>query len=111
MNIVVLSLLSTIVFGVIDAVFFLLFEETIQVKLRRMLHISLIVAELLTGGFSGAAAIFASSKFRLSLDEDVFLINNPLLDVTGIVTGTLVVVFAYIFYRKYIKCYLFPNNC
>uniref|UniRef100_A0A6C0IM45 Uncharacterized protein n=1 Tax=viral metagenome TaxID=1070528 RepID=A0A6C0IM45_9ZZZZ len=103
MNIVLLSLFSTIIFGIIDAVFFLFFEETAQNKIKKLTHVSMNIAEIVTGSLSAAAAIFVAANVEISLEEEMYLIHHPLLDVSGILLGTLVVVLTYVFYIRYIR--------
>ncbi len=103
MNIIILSLFSTIIFGIIDALFFLLFEDTLQNKIKNYLNVDIDIAEIVTGSLSTAAAIFVASSIKMTIQQELELINNPLLDVSGVFLGTLVVVASYIFYHKYIR--------
>jgi len=106
MNIILLSLISTVVFGIIDAIFFLLFEETVQHKLAKFKMFDMNISELLTGALSASAAIFVASNIRINIQEEFFLFNHPLLDVSGILLGTLVVITNYLFYEKFLRKYL-----
>ncbi len=103
MNVILLSLLSTIVFGIIDAIFFLFFEETLQEKIKKFIHVSLAIAEVITGALSASTAIFVASNVRMSMPEELYLINHPLLDASGILLGTFVVTITYIFYLRVIR--------
>ena len=100
MNIIILSLISTVVFGIIDAVFFLFFEETLQEKIKKLFNVSISIAEVITGALSASTAIFVASNIRMSISEELYLVNNPLLDVTGILLGTFIVTATYIFYLR-----------
>ena len=111
MNLLLLSLVSTIVFGILDSFFFLFFEETLQNKIKKLMHISLDIAEIIVGALSASVAIFISSYIKISLKEEVYLIDHPLLDVTGILIGTLVVTVSYLFYVRFIRCNLFKRFC
>jgi hypothetical protein len=111
MNIILLSLFSAIIFGIIDALFFLLFEDTLQNKIKNFLNVDMEIAEIVTGAMSTAAAIFVASNIKMTIEEEIQLINNPLLDVSGVLLGTLVVVFTYIFYHKFIRCRFSTNVC
>jgi hypothetical protein len=110
MNIIVLSLVSTIIFGVIDALFFLFFEETIQKKIKKHMHISLDIAELIVGAVSASTAIFISSSIKMSMEEELYLIKHPLLDASGILLGTFVVTLTYLFYVKVVRHELFGKT-
>lgn len=111
MNILLLSLFSTVIFGIIDAIFFLFFEETVQSKIKKLIHVSMDIAEIVTGALSAAAAIFVASNVKISIQEEIYLIDNPLLDVSGILLGTLVVVATYLFYMRVIRCKIFRDFC
>jgi len=111
MNIIILSLISTVVFGIIDAVFFLFFEETLQEKIKKLFNVSISIAEVITGALSASTAIFVASNIRMSISEELYLVNNPLLDVTGILLGTFIVTATYIFYLRVIRCRLFKKTC
>jgi hypothetical protein len=111
MNVLFLSLISTIVFGMIDAIFFLFFEETFQTRIKKFMNVSLDMAELIVGALSASTAIFISSSIKLSIEEKVYLINNPLLDASGIIFGTFTVILIYLFYLKFIRCRLFRKLC
>ena len=111
MNLVLLSLVSTVIFGIIDALFFLFFEETLQNKIKKFMHISVDIAELIVGALSAAAAIFISSYVEISIKEEMFLINHPLLDASGILLGSFIVALTYLFYTRIIRCGLFRKFC
>ena len=111
MNIIFLSLISTIIFGIIDALFFLFFEETIQKKIKNFMNVSLDIAELIVGGLSTATAIFISSIVKMSIEDKLYLIDNPLLDASGIILGTFIVILTYLFYLRVIRCALFRKLC
>ena len=111
MNLVLLSLVSTVIFGIIDALFFLFFEETLQNKIKKIMHISVYIAEIIVGALSAAAAIFISSYVEISLQEEVYLIHHPLLDASGILLGTFIVALTYLFYTRILRCGLFRKFC
>ena len=111
MNIIVLSLISTIVFGIVDALFFILFAETLQTRLYKLKLFDMTMAELLTTALSTTVAMIVASIVHVSLEEQVYLIKHPLLDVSGIITGTLIVLFIYLFYIRTLRCMLFKTFC
>tara|TARA_Y100000590_G_C15554098_1_gene952084 strand:- start:561 stop:926 length:366 start_codon:yes stop_codon:yes gene_type:complete len=95
MNIILISLISVIIFGVIDGLFFLLAEETLQNKIKKLNLLDDNSVELITGGFSAAFAIFISSFIEYLLEKKFKLITNPFLDSLGILIGTFMVVGCY----------------
>jgi hypothetical protein len=109
MNLIFLSLVSTVVFGIIDALFFLFFEETAQSKIKKLLHISVDIAEIIVGALSAASAIFISSYVKMSLEEEVYLIKHPLLDASGILLGSIVVTSSYLFYTRVLQTHFFKQ--
>jgi len=111
MDLILLSLVSTVVFGIIDALFLLFFEETLQTKIKKLMHISVDIAEIIVGALSAAAAIFISSYVKISIEEEIYLIHHPLLDASGILLGTLVVSSTYLFYIRILRCKLFRSFC
>ncbi len=110
MNIILLSLISTIVFGIIDAIFFLFFEETLQGKIYKLKLFDMNISELITGSLSAVSAIFISSKVRISIEEENYLLKHPLLDVSGLLIGTLVVIANYIFYKRVLSPMFFKKT-
>ena len=55
LNIILISILSSVIFGVIDALFFLTAEDELQDKIESLPYFDLNMAVLLTGGISAAA--------------------------------------------------------
>lgn len=90
MNIV---LVSSILFGIIDALFFLFAETTLQDKINQLYFFDRNMAELLTGGISASIAIFFTTLIRNI--SNVKMSSNPFVDVLGIMIGTFVVIFFY----------------
>ena len=88
-HILLISLISTIIFGIIDATVFLIGEETIQKILRENFHFDLAMAELATGGFSAAVSIFIATFVAESIESKYQTIDHPLLDAFGIILGTI----------------------
>ena len=111
MNIILLSILSTIIFSVLDNTLFLFLSLTVQDKLEKIEFIDSYTAELLTGGISAACSIFVATFIEEYLEKKYKMIDNPFIDFFGILIGTLLVIFVYILYkyiRNKIKKYL--NN-
>jgi len=111
MNIIILSLISTIVFGMVDALFFILFAETLQTRLYKLKLFDMTMAELLTTALSTTVALIIASFVHISIEEQVYLIKHPILDVSGLITGTLIVLFIYLFYVRTLRCMLFKKFC
>ena len=100
MKLILISLMSVIIFGIIDGLFFLLAEETLQKKIKKLNLLNDNSIELITGGFSAAFAIFISSFIEYLLEKKFKLITNPFLDSLGILIGTCIVVGSYNLFLK-----------
>ena len=100
-NILLISLISTIIFGIIDAVIFLIGEETLQKILMQKFHFDLVMAELAVGGFSAAVSIFIATFVSESIESKYKTIDHPLIDAMGIILGTIFIIFIYKYFLKY----------
>tara|TARA_Y100000389_G_C17133647_1_gene351477 strand:+ start:244 stop:579 length:336 start_codon:yes stop_codon:yes gene_type:complete len=99
LNKILLTLLSTITFGLIDGLFFLFFESKIQEPLNKISYFDENSAELLTGGISAASAImFATIIEKIVEHHTTNVIKHPLLDAIGILLGTFIVIIIYKFF-------------
>tara|TARA_X000000950_G_scaffold289440_1_gene413506 strand:+ start:6444 stop:6785 length:342 start_codon:yes stop_codon:yes gene_type:complete len=105
------SLIATIIFGFLDAIIFLFAETSVQIWLiNNVPFFDNNVAELLTGGLSAALSIFFASGIRLKVKKMYDIIENPLVDVIGIIIGTVIVIFLYWIYKFIIKSLNRNNN-
>lgn len=110
MNIYIISLISTVIFGMIDGLFFLLAEESLQDKIKRLGILDQNSTELLTGGVSAASAIFLSSIISKHIRKRYDILEEPLIDSIGIILGTFFVIIVYNIYKKYYKKSNVKNN-
>ena len=95
-KILLISLISTVIFGVIDAAFFLLGEETLQKMLMNKYNFDLPMAELTTGGTAAALAMFPASYISGYLHSKYTIIDSPILHSMGILMGTAIILLIYI---------------
>jgi len=110
MNIYIISLISTVIFGMIDGLFFLLAEESLQDKIKRLGILDQNSVELMTGGISAASAIFFSSIISTNIRKRYDILEEPLIDSIGIILGTIVVIIVYNIYKKFYKKSNVKNN-
>ena len=96
-----ISLLSSIVFSIIDSLFFLLGEEKIQHSLDKIKYIDHVSAELITGGLSAALSILFFGYFKQYLTVRFKIQENPISDAFGILLGTFIVVLIYILIKNF----------
>ena len=99
-NLFIISILSTIIFGIVDASIFLIGEETLQKQLINKFHFDLPMAELATGGFASSLAIFVASFISNHLHSKYTIIDSPIIDAIGIILGTLIILLIYIHFLK-----------
>lgn len=100
-KILFISLLSTILFGIVDGTFFLLAEESLQDKFMKISFFDSNMAELLSGGISASIAIFLTFYTHNIIHKYYHLVDHPLLDSIGVLIGTLLVIVAYYLYKRY----------
>lgn len=103
MNIIVISLIATIIFGIIDSIFFLVAEDNIQNKLLKLKFFDETTAELFTGGLSSSTAIFIASYIGILLHKHFEILEHPIIDAIGIMTGTILVILFYKLWKYYIE--------
>lgn len=103
MNIWIISLIGTIVFGIIDAVIFLFSETTLQKKFNQISFFDENMSELLTSGISSSIALFFATMIRLKLKKIYKILEHPLIDVIGIMMGTILIMILYYTYKVYHK--------
>ena len=100
-----ISIFATSLFGIVDAIFFLFAEDTLQEKILKFKFFDGLSSELLTGGISASIAIFVSSFLGMLIRKKYKIIENPLFDAIGILVGTIVVLLFY----KIFKIRLFQS--
>jgi len=89
-NILLISIISTIIFGIIDATIFLIGEETIQKILIQKFNFDLTMAELATGGFATFLSKNIETKYKI--------IEHTIIDAFGIILGTIFIILIYNFF-------------
>ena len=97
---ILITLTSTILFGLIDGGFFLFAEEKIQTPLKNNKYFDETSAEIMTGGISGACALLFAKIIEEYISHHFKIIENPLLDGIGVLIGAFITV---ILYNLFIK--------
>lgn len=100
--IILLSLIGTIFFGIIDGLFFLFIEESLTNKLKNIEFLDNITIPLIIGGLSASLSIFVSSFISKILHKHFEILDKPIIDSIGILIGTIIVIFGYNIF-KYIR--------
>jgi hypothetical protein len=93
LKIILLSLISPLIFGIIDGSFFLINQGNLKNKLLKIKFFDDNDAELLTGCISASLAIFIYGFINLKINEKFKLIENPFLDIAGIIMATFIIIF------------------
>jgi len=107
---ILLSLLSSVLFGLIDAVMFLIGESSIQKLFNSISFFDGNMSELATGGISAAISIFIATAFVALIKKKFEILENPFIDAFGILLGTAIVISSYYIYMKFVKPTLNQNN-
>ena len=96
-----ISLLSTILFGIIDGILFLLTERELQTMFTRLPGFDSNMAELASGGIAASIAIFITFYTYDIIHSQYHLIDHPFLDSIGVLIGTCIVLSGYYLYKRY----------
>ncbi len=107
---IVLSLLSSVLFGLIDSIMFLVGETSVQDTLNSISFFDENMAELATGGLSAAISIFIATGFVTLIKHKFEILENPFIDAFGILLGTAIVITFYYVYKTFIKSTSNNNN-
>ena len=101
MNIIFLSLISTIFFSLISSSIFLFGEEYIVNYFKNNFYDDEIISQLFTNGFSDSFAIFFTMTIKYYLEKHYKIIENPFIDYFGVIIGAaIVIIFYYVFLLK-----------
>ena len=107
---ILLSLFSSGLFGLIDAIMFLIGESSIQKLFNSISFFDENMSELATGGISAAVSLFIATGFVTLIKKKFEILENPFVDAFGIILGTTIVISSYYIYMKYIKPMLNKND-
>lgn len=103
LQVIFVSLLAAMVFGTIDALNYLFIEDELTGYLKRWGFENEDVISLIDGGISAAIAIFFATYLENVLHQHIDILKHPAIDSFGIILGTIMVIFMYKFFTKYIK--------
>ena len=96
--VILLSLISTIVFGFIEALLFLVSEDTVQIALVNA-GLNIKSAEILTSALSTAIAIFVATWIEGYIMKNFDVVRHPALSALGIIIGAIIFVILYNLYN------------
>ena len=99
LRIVIISVLSATIFGLIDGLFFLVAEDELQKRIVTLPYFDEITGELLTGGISAAVAIFFATLVSKIINKKYKIEENPIYEFIGILVGTIIIILIYNFIK------------
>ena len=96
-RVIVYSLIGSIVFGLVDAIFFLALESDMQEWLLSINYIDHMMAPLIICGISSGISIFICNTLNhiLKTRYKIELRESAAMDVFGILFGTSIVILVY----------------
>jgi uncharacterized membrane protein YbaN (DUF454 family) len=97
---ILLSLLSSVLFGLIDAFLFLIGESSFQKLFNSIPFFDENMSELATGGLAAAISLFIATGI-VTLIKKFEILENPFIDAGGILIGTTLVIVFYYLYEIY----------
>lgn len=103
LQIIVLSFVSSILFGIIGSSLFLAFEQTVQKKFDDSSVFDKTSAELATDGITTSITIFIATSINLFLSHHFHIIHSPFIDSLGVIIGTIIVILIYILFKYLLK--------
>lgn len=102
-KLLLLSIFGTIMFGIIDGVFFFIVDEELVKYIERLSFFDTVSSQLFIGGLSAAISILFASIIEHFISKYYKLYQNAFLDSFGILVGTFLMILSY-------KLYLFIGN-
>jgi len=97
---VVLGMLSSALFGFIDALAYLLIEDPLTDLWKRFNLYDEETTPIINSGISSATAILLAVFIERYIEENFHVFKHPLVHAIGIIVGTVVVLFGYKIYNK-----------
>lgn len=95
---ILLSLVSSVLFGFIDSLFFLIGESSLQLAFNGISFFDENMSELATGGISAAISLFVATGIVSLIKKKFEIIENPFIDAIGILIGMSAVLTGYYIY-------------
>lgn len=102
-KILLISVVSTFIFGVINATFLLFTIKTFEEKLKEIDVVDEVSSELLTGGIAATMALFVATLIRNRLRETYKILDHPAIDAVGIILGTISVILIHKYWKKHVS--------
>jgi len=99
-SIILISMIASITFGIIDALNFFFVEDTLNELWKTFPSIDQNTVPIINGGISAAISIVISYYVEKYISAHYKVISHPAIDASGVIIGTMLVIFAYILIFK-----------
>uniref|UniRef100_A0A6C0HM08 Uncharacterized protein n=1 Tax=viral metagenome TaxID=1070528 RepID=A0A6C0HM08_9ZZZZ len=101
LKILCISLIASIAFGVVDAVFFLLLEENLSIIFKKQFNLDDMTTPLILGGIAASISILCAIHIEQYLATKYNMLHKtPYSEAFGIIFGTIIVIILFKFYIK-----------
>ena len=99
--VLLISMIASISFGVIDAINFLFIEHKLETFWKKFSFLDDKTIPLINGGIAAAISILIAVYIEHYLELHYTLFKHPALDATGVIIGTILVILLNKLYTKY----------
>jgi len=101
LSIILISLIATIIFGIVDGLSFLFIEEELTKFWQNLGWFDQDIIPIINGGISSSIAIFITTFIYSLLKKKYDLLHHPFLDAIGIIIGTIIVIAFFSIYMRH----------
>ena len=99
-KIILLSLVATTIFGLIDGGLFFFVEEGLTKQLKKIKFLDSISIPLVVGMLSASIAVYASTFIRVSIKKKIEILEYPIIAMLGIIIGNIIIIGLYSIFRN-----------
>jgi hypothetical protein len=99
-KILLISFISTFFLGVINASFLLFTIKTFEEKLKKTGFTDKVSSELLTGALASVIFLFFIKIISYNRHETYRILHHPVIDMVGIILGTIFVILIHKYFKK-----------
>ena len=96
--VLLISMVASIIFGVIDALNFLFLEEKLESYWKKLSFLDDKTIPLINGGLAAAISMLIAVHIEHYLEEKYTLFRHPAINATGVIIGTILVILAHKLY-------------
>ena len=96
--VLLISMIASISFGVIDALNFLFLEEKLESFWKKFSFLDDKTIPLINGGLAAAISMLIAVHIEHYLEHKYTIFKHPALNATGVIIGTILVILAHKLY-------------